>query len=62
MAKKLTPEQQQEFAEITANYPGPISEDAFWRNLSEKRDKDLLLSAELEAFFGKEFYNFFFRR
>lgn len=62
MAKKLTPEQEEEFAQIStdsSNYP---SEDAFVRNLSNQRDNDLLLSPELKAFFGKEFSDLFFRR
>ena len=62
MAKKLTPEQQQEFAEVTAEIPNHASEDAFCHNLSEKRDSGLLLSPELEAFFGKEFSQFFLKR
>ena len=51
MAKKLTPEQEQEFTEITANFLSLPPDEAFLRNLSEKRDNDLLLSPELEAFF-----------
>ena len=62
MAKKLTPEQVQEFAEVTADFPSHASEDAFCRNLSEKRDNDLHLSPELEAFFGKELSQFLFKR
>ena len=62
MAKKLTPEQEQEFAQITADSPEHLSEDAFRRNLSDKRDNDLVLSPELEAYFGKEFSEHFFGR
>jgi hypothetical protein len=62
MAKKLTPEQEQEFAEIAADFPGPDSEETLCRNLSEKRDNDLLLSPELQAFFGQKISHVFFRR
>jgi hypothetical protein len=62
MAKKLTPEQEQEFVEITADFSSPASEDAFCRNLSEKRDNSLRLSPELQAFFGQEISNILFRR
>ena len=55
MAKKLTPEQEEEFTLVTTNSHDPLLEDPFCRNLSDKRDRDLLLSPELEAFFGKEF-------
>ena len=61
MAKKLTPEQEQEFTEITANFLSLPPDEAFLRNLSEKRDNDLLLSPELEAFFGQEIAHFFRR-
>lgn len=62
MAKKLTLEQEQEFAQITADSSEQLSEDAFRRNLSDKRDNGLVLSPELEAFFGKEFSHLFFGR
>jgi len=62
MAKKLTPEQEQEFTQITTDSLDSLSEDAFRRNPSDKRDNDLRLSPELEAFFGKEFCRMFFGR
>ncbi len=64
MAKKLTSEQEKEFAEITAERTSEseLSEDLFRRNTCDKRDSDLLLSPELEAFFGKEFSHLFFGR
>jgi hypothetical protein len=62
MAKKLTPEQEHEFSQITTNSPEPLSDDAFLRNLSDKQDSDLHLSPELEAFFGKEFSHLLFGR
>ena len=61
MAKKLTPEQEQEFAEITVNFLSPSTDEDFRRNLSEKCDNDLLLSPELQAFFGQETSHFFRR-
>jgi hypothetical protein len=62
MAKKLTLEQEQEFAQIATDSSERLSEDAFRRNLSDKRDNNLLLSPELAAFFGKEFSHLFFGR
>jgi hypothetical protein len=62
MAKKLTLEQEQEFIQIAADFPGVQSEDAFRRNLSERKDNDLQLSPELQAFFGQEVSNLFFRK
>jgi hypothetical protein len=61
MAKKLTPDQEQEFAEIAANFLSLPPDEALRRNLSEKRDNDLLLSPELQAFFGQETSDFFRR-
>ena len=62
MAKKLTPEQEQQFTEIATDLPHLLSEDAFCRSLSEKEANDLQLSPELKAFFGKEISNLLLRR
>jgi hypothetical protein len=59
MAKKLTPEQEQEFTEIAAGLPGLLSEDAFRRTLCEKEANELQLSPELQAFFDQEISRLF---
>ena len=60
MARKLNPQEDRAQPLFAPEFE--LDDDPLFQDIADKRDKELLLSSELLAFFSREFPLPFFRR